>query len=367
MIYDIIKSPMATVKSEGECVVCRVSVIVPVYQVERYLARCIDSILNQSYTDFELILVDDGTRDGCPQIMADYASRDARIREIHKDNGGLSSARNAGLDVARGEYIAFVDSDDYIAPTLLSDAVRAADESRTELVLFNYRLVTQEGEQGPYLEMRDEVIDLDALGLADYFYRYFMPYKHGQEAWCRLYRRDVIEQNGLRFAPNCEVFAEDTLFSAMYLMHVHRIAALAKPYVYYVQRGDSLMGMKKPRLCRRLITLSVRLCEYVQACGKERVLRDVLPVFCYDKLICKGIRFDPNLEEVYDAMREMGQNPTLRALLARLISPMPLLAYTAKTGKGIRTQVRARLFAARWLRGDVHGAVKLVQGREDAV
>ena len=106
---------------------CRVSVIVPVYQVERYLPRCIDSILAQTFTDFELILVNDGTKDDCPRIMQEYADRDARIRQVHKENGGLSSARNAGLDIAQGEYIAFVDSDDYVDPDLLADAVAAAD------------------------------------------------------------------------------------------------------------------------------------------------------------------------------------------------------------------------------------------------
>ena len=213
---------------------CRVSVIVPVYQVEAYLPGCLDSILAQTFEDFELILVDDGTKDDCPRIMAEYAAKDARIRQVHKANGGLSSARNAGLDIARGEYIAFVDSDDTVEPTMLADAVAAAERSGAQLVIYNYRLVTKDGPQGAYLPMRDETIDLDQFGLANYFYRYWMPYVHGQEAWCRLYRRDVIERHHLRYAPNDEVFAEDTLFSAMYLMHVHTLAALSKPYVNYL-------------------------------------------------------------------------------------------------------------------------------------
>ena len=344
---------------------CRVSVIVPVYQVEAYLAKCLDSILAQTFTDFELILVDDGTRDDCPRIMTRYAAMDARIRCIHKENGGLSSARNAGLDIARGEYIAFVDSDDTIEPTMLADAVAAAQRTGAQLVIYNYRLVTKEGVQGACLPMKDETLDIDQMGLANYFYRYWMPYVHGQEAWCRLYRRDIIEQNHLRYAPNDEIFAEDTLFSAMYLMHVHTLAALTKPYVNYLQRGDSLMGMIKPNLCRRLITLSVRLTDYVKACGRDKELADVLPVLCYDKLICKGIRLDPSLEDVYAAMTQMGQNATLRGLLHALLGVKPLAMYTLKTGKGIRTQVRARMFAARWLRGDVRGAAALVQGREE--
>lgn len=351
----------------GVFAMCRVSVIVPVYQVEQYLARCIDSILAQTFEDFELILVNDGTKDGCPAIMQAYADKDARIRQVHKENGGLSSARNAGLDVAKGEYIAFVDSDDYIAPTLLEDAVRAAEETGAEQVLFNYQLVVDGVQKGAYLDMTDETIDLQALGLANYFYRYWMPYRHGQEAWSKLYRRSVIEENGLRYAPNNEVFAEDTLFSAMYLLHTKKIAALSKPYVYYVQRGDSLMGLAKPRLAWRLMTLSVRLTEYAKACGCFEEIRNVLPVLCYDKLITKGIRFDPKSEDVYRAMEEYGKNSTMRGLLRALLSPMPLLMYTLKTHKGIRTQVRARLFALRWLRGNVKGAAALVQGREAQV
>lgn len=344
---------------------CTVSVIVPIYQVEAFLPRCLDSILAQTFADFELILVNDGTRDGCPAIMDAYAEKDARIRLIHKENGGLSSARNAGLDVAKGRYIAFVDSDDYIAPTLLEDAVRAAEETGAEQVLFNYRIVDEQGVHEPYLKFESEIIDLEQMGLAAYFYRYWMPYRHGQEAWSKLYRREVIESNGLRYAPNVEIFAEDTLFSAMYLLHTKRIAALSEAYVYYVQRGDSLMAARKPNLARRLMTLSVRFCEYAESVGRAREITNVLPVLCYDKLICKGIRLDPNIEDVYAAMEAFVQNETMMRLLKRLISPLPLLLYTLNTGKGIRTQIRARVFAARWLRGNVRGAASLVDGRED--
>ena len=94
------------------------SIIVPVYDVERYLPKCIGSILAQTFTDFELILVEDGSPDNCPALCDAAAEKDARIRVIHQKNGGLSAARNAGLDAARGEWIGFVDSDDYIAPEM---------------------------------------------------------------------------------------------------------------------------------------------------------------------------------------------------------------------------------------------------------
>ena len=267
--------------------------------------------------------------------------------------------------MAQGEYIAFLDSDDYAAPDWLADIVRAADETGAQQVLYNYALVIDDQEKGAYLQFENETIDVDRLGLANYFYRYWMPYKHGQEAWSKLYRRSVIEENGLRFAPNSEIFAEDTLFSAMYLMHTHTIAALSTPYIYYVQRGDSIMGMKKPRLARRLMTLSVRLWAYAKRSGRFDEIRNVLPVLCYDKLITKGIRLDPDLADVYRAMEDYRQDDTMRTILRALMSPMPLIMYTLKTHKGIMTQVRGRLFAWRWLRGNVKGAAALVQGRED--
>lgn len=345
---------------------CKVSVIVPVYQVEAYLPRCLDSILAQTFSDFELILVDDGTRDNCPAIMQRYAERDSRIRQIHKENGGLSSARNAGMAVARGEYIAFVDSDDYVERTLLADTVALADETGAQLVVFNYGHVDERGEQGPYLRFDDETVDLDALGLGEYFWRYFMAYRHGHEAWSKLWRRDVIEAHNLRFEPNDEIFAEDTLFTAMYLMHTRRIAAKNAVYVHYLQRGDSIMGLRKPRLCHRLTTLAIRLSAYARACGREKELQNVLPMFCYDKLICKGIKLDERARSAGDALTALCGDETLRALMRRLLGPWPLLEYTLRTRRGLRSQVMARLFAWRVLRGQGDAAVRLIRpGREE--
>ena len=93
-----------------------ISVIVPIYGVEKFLPNCIDSILKQTYTDLEIILVDDGSKDNCPAICDEYAKKDNRIKVIHKENGGLSSARNAGLKIAFGQYVSFIDADDFISP-----------------------------------------------------------------------------------------------------------------------------------------------------------------------------------------------------------------------------------------------------------
>ncbi len=341
----------------------RVSVIVPVYQVEQWLPGCLDSLLLQSFTDFEMILVDDGTKDGCPAIMEAYKEKDSRIRIVHKENGGLSSARNAGLDVAAGDYVAFLDSDDTARPDWLLDVMKAADRNDADLVLYNYCKVEKGRVSAPYLSIRDEQFDFDLYPLDRYFYRYWMPYVHGQEAWSRVYRRSLIEQNHLRFALNKDVFAEDTLFSAMTLMHAKRLSALSKPYIDYLQRGDSLMGQPKPQLAARLMELSVRLVEYAEQTGHGKELCNVLPVLCYDKLICKGIRYDPSEKDVMDAMVQYRNNATMRKILKSLASPMPLIAYTLNTGKGFATQIRGRMFASRWLAGNMDGAVALIEGR----
>lgn len=115
-----------------------ITVIIPVYQVEKYLRRAVDSVLQQTYTNLEIILVDDGSKDGCGDICDEYASREARVRTIHKENGGLSDARNAGLDVAGGDYIAFLDSDDYYAPFFIEVLYREICRGEAEVVVCKY-------------------------------------------------------------------------------------------------------------------------------------------------------------------------------------------------------------------------------------
>jgi len=115
----------------------KLSIIVPVYKVEPYIHKCVDSILNQTYTDFELILVDDGSPDNCGKICDEYAQKDERVRVIHKENGGLSDARNFGLKEVKGEYVSFIDSDDWVDLDLYSNVLSYADESNLDVVCFD--------------------------------------------------------------------------------------------------------------------------------------------------------------------------------------------------------------------------------------
>ena len=124
-----------------------ISVIVPIYKVQDYLKECIESIINQTYSDIEVILVDDGSPDRCPQMCDEWAKRDSRIRVVHKKNGGLSSARNAGLDVAKGEYISFVDSDDFICKDALENLYNRIKDDKsigiTSGLIYRYPRIQQ--------------------------------------------------------------------------------------------------------------------------------------------------------------------------------------------------------------------------------
>ncbi len=160
-----------------------VSVIVPVYKVEPYLRRCVDSILAQTFTDFELILVDDGSPDNCGAICDEYAEKDSRVKVIHKKNGGVSSARNMGLDAARGEYIYFCDGDDYIEKELLADAVQAM--SGYDMVVFNTFFVDINGVKTG--RVSDYYIDSDRWNDLEYRSRFlawdFFSFRIGFSVW----------------------------------------------------------------------------------------------------------------------------------------------------------------------------------------
>ena len=161
-----------------------ISIIVPVYKTEAYLEKCVDSILAQTFRDFELLLIDDGSPDNCQALCEEAAARDPRIRVIHQKNAGLSAARNTGVEAARGEWIGFVDSDDSIAPEMYETLLTYARRDGAQIAVCDYLLVTEAGEPlpSPYRLEEDKV--LDRVGALEQMNR-----GHFTVAWNRLYRR----------------------------------------------------------------------------------------------------------------------------------------------------------------------------------
>lgn len=213
-----------------------ISVIVPVYNVAAYLEKCLDSILAQTFTDFEAWLIDDGSTDGSGAICDRYAQRDRRLRALHVENGGVSRARNLGLDRAEGTYLVFVDSDDFVAPNLLARLARAAQiDEAVDCVLFPAASVSASGAR---LETLGEALPAgEPLALADHRELLFA----APALWNKLYRREVVERMGLRFNPALAI-GEDLAFYLDYVQGCRRFLYTGgEPLYHYVQRGSSAM------------------------------------------------------------------------------------------------------------------------------
>ena len=210
----------------------KISVIVPVYKVEKYLHRCVDSILAQTFTDFELLLIDDGSPDNCGAICDEYAQKDNRVRVFHKENGGVSSARNLGLDNATGEWITFCDADDYVHPEFLFSLYEKHD---ADLIVGSFKLVGTEENWNGILQNEKYYRDTLKQKLKD---SSFPPNYHA--TWGKLYKTEIINANNIRFDTKIHL-SEDWLFTLNYFIHTNSVQTVDKPYYYY-ERGvvDSL-------------------------------------------------------------------------------------------------------------------------------
>jgi Glycosyltransferases involved in cell wall biogenesis len=215
----------------------KVSVIVPVYNGEERLKRCAESILNQDYPELELILVDDGSKDGSYALMRQFAERDPRVKAIHKENGGVSSARNRGLAEASGTYVQFADVDDWLPMDATKLLLREMEQHDAEMVVGDfYRVVdgnvAQKGsiEKGGLLSLRDYA-DAMLLRPADLYYGVL---------WNKLYRRGIIEHFQIRMDESIS-YSEDMLFNLAYLRHVNTVAVLKAPVYYYQYTRGSLV------------------------------------------------------------------------------------------------------------------------------
>lgn len=218
----------------------KVSIIVPVYNAEKSLARCVDSILNQEFRDFELILMDDGSKDRSGEICDGYARADARVVVVHKENTGVSDTRNQAIARARGTFLQFVDSDDWLTADATKLMVRAAEETGCDMVIADfYRVVGEMVSRKGDIDA-DQVIGREAFvgfmmeNPADYYYGVL---------WNKLYRRSLVEAHGIRMDAKLS-WCEDFLFNLEYVRYATTFYALRTPVYYYVKTKGSLVNQK---------------------------------------------------------------------------------------------------------------------------
>ena len=215
----------------------KLSVIVPIYKVEQYLSKCVDSLLDQdlSSDEYEIILVDDGSPDRCGEICEEYAERFDIVKAIHRENGGLSAARNSGIEVAQGNYIQFVDSDDYLEPNVLKSLVEKMESEKLDILRFNYQNVNEKYEvfepnkvSKPFVDYCDEISDglsflTERLGFGCY-------------AWQFVIVRELLED--CRFKDG--IYFEDTEWTPRLLLKASRITSIDLLVYNYLMRAGSI-------------------------------------------------------------------------------------------------------------------------------
>ena len=236
----------------------KVSVIVPVYKTEKYLERCIESLKNQTLNEIEIILVDDGSPDGSPELCDKAAAGDERIKVIHKENKGLGMARNSGIEQARGEYIGFVDSDDYVEKDMFYELYTKAFGSNAELAMSGIAFVggnmfadANECIRDSYFEeetLFDTPKDIDnlMLGIVGALPGEARDSRYGMSVCKNIYRRDVIEKNGVRFLSERKILSEDALFLMDFVPYIEKAVGIPGAFYNYCRNDDSLSKTYNP-------------------------------------------------------------------------------------------------------------------------
>lgn len=235
----------------------RFSVIVPVYKVEGFLEKCVDSVLDQSFSDFELILVDDGSPDRCGEICDRYARQDSRVVVIHRENGGVSAARNQGIEAATGDYVAFVDADDFVSPDFLSCAQAALlQQPEADIVQFGWRSFS-EGEAVAVCENASGKLCAHSTQEAMADFLRFRTFTH--TPWGKVIRRGLLQ--GISFPLDIKV-GEDLHVSYRLLGKASSIISTDSVAYYYCIRSGSAMSSRGPSSVADALWVFTRMHEY---------------------------------------------------------------------------------------------------------
>lgn len=247
-----------------------VSVIVPVYNVESYLGACIESLVQQDYLNLEILLIDDGSRDGSPQLCEEWAQKDTRIRVFHKTNGGLSDARNFGLDQAAGEYIYFVDSDDVVSSHLISVAMDKVLSEKSDMVFFKYRLLSEDGTDSIVSNDADsfpeEGIVTAKQALAD-LWSWRMP----SHSWQYIAKATLYQS--IRFPVGQSL--EDVATTVRIVGEASAVYYLPSELYYYRIRNSSILGQPSPQLFIDALTSTIVNDEYARKHFPELVTEEL--------------------------------------------------------------------------------------------
>lgn len=248
------------------CFMPLISLIIPVYKVEHYLHECINSVLNQSYKNIEIILIDDGSPDNCPAICDEYAKKDKRIKVIHKQNAGVSAARNTGLDHANGKYIMFCDSDDYVDSKWCEIFFKTAELNPNYWIFSNINKIIN-GEIKKVVFDQQEIADFKNNPS---YYKAFTKTLSGT-CYNKIYNAQVLKENNIRFDED-KSMCEDACFDALYFQKCSGVVFIEEPLYYYRDNASSITHSYQPNL------FYSHICAF--ALRKTIVTKEELPYLC---------------------------------------------------------------------------------------
>lgn len=296
-----------------------ISVIVPIYKVERFLSQCIDSIINQTYKNLEIILVDDGSPDRCGTICDEYAIKDSRIKVIHKTNGGLSDARNIAITTCQGKYITFVDSDDYLESTCIEKLYLAIMNTSSDIAICNFYL-KKESSNNLKIAFRNK-IDI-TLSNNDALKKLLYQNNIETSAWGKLFKKELWETT--RF-PKGKLFEDISTIYKTFL-DASRIAIISNPLYVYILRDDSIMGSKFDTKKMQAIYSTHEMLEGIKKTEKEEL---ITAAYCRYISMCFNILFqtEPKSNEEKYILNEIKKyrKKTLLDFHARLKTKIALL------------------------------------------
>ena len=296
-----------------------ISVIVPVYRVEEYLERCVKSILSQTYKNLEVILVDDGSPDQCPAICDACAEKDARVKVIHQENKGLSGARNAGIDAASGEYLAFVDSDDYVSPHFIEELYQLLQDTGCAIGQCRFSYVKGDG-----------LVEESDSAFCIYRGESLMEQLYGPEekatcfvvAWNKLYRAELFKETGIRY-PEGRIH-EDEATTYRLFHEAKKLAFLDRAlYGYYTENGGSITSVFSAKRLQWLTAHEERI-AFFKKNGYEKLLPAAYRKLC-DACITFYFRCTEQVKDAEELKKELRKRlETYRANGAAWIAALPL-------------------------------------------
>lgn len=278
------------------------SIILPVYKVEQYIQSCVDSILNQTYSDFEVILVDDGSPDRSPEICDDYTKKDPRVKVIHKSNGGQADARNVGLEAAQGDYICYIDSDDYLADNGVLQMLAEKTESHPDIVHYKFKEWFE--SDGHIADCRfDYNVLTEGRTLAEIYCDLVDKDAYYNSAWSKIIRRELLIDNNIRFEKG--IVGEDNEWYYHVVMVAESLVLVDEPlYVYRRRQGSTTTSTTRKNLLDQLYVLSKweKILQNKDDDARTKVVRGSLAKqFCSALIIYAGLS---GVSDLYPQLKE---------------------------------------------------------------